>query len=63
MVHWNLRHLHCSDCGCSTLSLEAGHVRQCSGRGCQKLHFPRTDTAVIELISEGDACLLGRQSI
>ncbi|MFD2247301.1 NAD(+) diphosphatase [Pontibacter ruber] len=60
MVHWNLRHLFCADCGNPTQSSEAGHVRKCKQEGCGKSHFPRTDTAVIVLISEGDACLLGR---
>ncbi|WP_439879580.1 NAD(+) diphosphatase [Pontibacter sp. MBLB2868] len=62
IVHWNMRHRHCPDCGSLTASLEAGHVRQCSNSTCGKLHFPRTDAAVIMLISEGDSCLLGRQA-
>ncbi|ARS35973.1 NAD(+) diphosphatase [Pontibacter actiniarum] len=63
MVHWNLRHLYCPDCGSLTYSTAAGHVRQCSSEACNKHHFPRTDTAIIVLISEGDACLLGRQKV
>ncbi|MCC9134803.1 NAD(+) diphosphatase [Pontibacter silvestris] len=59
IVHWNLRHSHCPECGNLTYSTEAGHVRACSN--CCKRQFPRTDTAIIVLISEGDACLLGRQ--
>ncbi|WP_242920279.1 NAD(+) diphosphatase [Pontibacter liquoris] len=62
MVHWNLRHLYCPDCGSLTQSMEAGHMRQCTNPACGRSHFPRTDTAVIMLISEGDACLLGRQA-
>lgn len=63
IIHWNLRHAFCPDCGSPTHSTNAGHVRQCSNEACQKQHFPRTDTAVIVLISEGDACLLARQQV
>ncbi|WP_147383175.1 NAD(+) diphosphatase [Pontibacter oryzae] len=63
IVHWNICHAFCPDCGGPTHSTYAGHVRQCSHEACQKQHFPRTDTAVIVLISEGDACLLGRQQV
>ncbi|MBF9255042.1 NAD(+) diphosphatase [Pontibacter sp. 172403-2] len=62
MVHWHLGHHFCANCGAPTYNIEAGHVRQCSNADCGKLHFPRTDTAVIMLISEGDACLLARQA-
>ncbi|PRY09710.1 NAD+ diphosphatase [Pontibacter ummariensis] len=62
IVHWNLRHQYCPDCGSVMHSAEAGHVRKCSGADCNRQHYPRTDTAVIVLISEGDACLLGRQA-
>ncbi|WP_242927263.1 NAD(+) diphosphatase [Pontibacter vulgaris] len=61
MVYWHIRHKHCSDCGEPTRSQAGGHERHCEN--CGKLHFPRTDTAVIVLISEGDACLLGRQAM
>lgn len=60
MVYWNLRHSHCPECGSLTYSAEAGHVRACDN--CGRRQFPRTDTAIIVLISEGDACLLGRQA-
>jgi NAD+ diphosphatase len=63
MVHWNLRHRFCSNCGSATSSVQAGHVRQCLNGSCNSHHFPRTDSAIIVLISEGDACLLGRQAL
>ncbi len=63
MVHWNLRHRFCASCGSETLSASAGHVRECTNESCNLHHFPRTDAAVIVLISEGDACLLGRQAV
>lgn len=62
MIHWNLRHRFCANCGSVTYSTHAGHVRQCTNGVCNLHHFPRTDTAVIVIISEGDACLLGRQA-
>ncbi len=61
MVYWHVRHQYCSDCGAPTQSHEGGHVRKCEN--CGKSHFPRTDTAVIALISHDDACLLGRQAL
>ncbi|WP_162055272.1 NAD(+) diphosphatase [Pontibacter pamirensis] len=63
MVHWNLRHRFCPNCGSVTYSTQAGHVRQCTNKACSRHHFPRTDTAIIVVISEGDACLLGRQAV
>ncbi|RDV15003.1 NAD(+) diphosphatase [Pontibacter diazotrophicus] len=63
MVHWNLRHRFCPNCGSLTYSTHAGHVRQCTNQNCNRHHFPRTDTAIIVVISEGDACLLGRQAV
>ncbi|MFD3001605.1 NAD(+) diphosphatase [Pontibacter toksunensis] len=63
MVHWNLRHRFCANCGSVTYSTNAGHVRQCTNEACNLHHFPRTDTAIIVIISEGDACLLGRQAV
>ena len=62
MVYWNLHHQFCANCGSITYSTHAGHVRQCINEACNRHHFPRTDTAVIVVISEGDACLLGRQA-
>ncbi|MCJ8164578.1 NAD(+) diphosphatase [Pontibacter sp. E15-1] len=63
MVHWNLRHRFCANCGTLTRSTHAGHVRECTNGNCNLHHFPRTDTAIIVLIAEGDACLLGRQAV
>lgn len=62
MVHWNLHHRFCPNCGSETYSTQAGHVRQCTNEACNRHHFPRTDTAIIVIIVEGDACLLGRQA-
>ncbi|NQU59572.1 MAG: NAD(+) diphosphatase [Rhodospirillales bacterium] len=67
MTHWHLRHLFCGVCGAATESRDGGHTRFCSGVEDTHIHFPRTDPAVIMLVSlddlegRGPACLLGRQ--
>lgn len=60
MVFWHSRHRFCGVCGAPTRSEEAGHVRRCTDSGCATLHFPRTDPAVIMLVTDGDRALLGR---
>ena len=62
MVHWHRSHLFCGRCGAETISVEGGHVRRCKGIECGILHFPRTDPAIIVLVTAADACLLGRQA-
>ena len=61
LVHWHLRHRFCGICGAPTESAEAGHVRRCTDPGCATTHFPRTDPAVIVLVTDGERALLGRQ--
>ena len=60
MLFWHSRHRFCGLCGNPTRSEEAGHMRRCSDPGCQTMHFPRTDPAVIMLVTHGDRALLGR---
>ncbi|HET8655962.1 MAG TPA: NAD(+) diphosphatase [Longimicrobiaceae bacterium] len=62
LAHWHHRHRYCSDCGSPTLPAQAGHLRVCSNPVCGGQHFPRTDPAIIVLVSDGDSCLLGRQA-
>jgi NAD+ diphosphatase len=61
IAHWHGRHRFCGVCGSATASEEGGHVRRCTNRSCNTLHFPRTDPAVIMLVHDGERCLLGRQ--
>jgi NAD+ diphosphatase len=61
ILHWHARHRFCGVCGAATKSAHAGHVRQCTNVACQTQHFPRTDPAVIMLVTDGERCLLGRQ--
>ena len=44
----------------SKFSKEGGFVMKCSNDKCGKSHFPRTDPAIITLISFQDKVLLGR---
>ena len=60
MMFWHSRHRHCGLCGSPTRSEEAGHMRRCSDPACDTMHFPRTDPAVIMLVTDGDRALLGR---
>lgn len=59
---WHRNHPHCARCGAHTRATDAGHSRTCTAVACAHRTFPRTDPAVIVLISHGDMCLLGRQA-
>ncbi len=61
LAHWQLRSRFCSHCGAATLLESAGHKARCTETTCAAEHFPRTDPAIIVIVSCGDACLLGRQ--
>ena len=60
MFFWHNTHKFCGSCGYSNIPTEGGFVRVCSNIACGKSHFPRTDPAIITLISSGDRILLGR---
>ena len=62
IARWHQIHMFCAKCGHPTDVAEAGHVRICPSCGAH--HFPRTDPAVIMLITDGDdRALLGRQPV
>ncbi len=65
MLYWHRRHCYCGECGSTTRSEEAGHVRLCMNPACGAKQFPRTDPAVIVLLEDQDNqhCLLGRQAM
>lgn len=63
ITHWHARHRFCGVCGSPTRSEEGGHVRRCLKPECDATHFPRTDPAVIMLVTDGDRALLGRQKV
>lgn len=66
LMFWNSNCRFCSSCGQSMVSANAGHTRECSNPDCSHIDFPRTDPAVIMLVSysppDGSEpkCLLGR---
>ncbi|HVG82512.1 MAG TPA: NAD(+) diphosphatase [Methylomirabilota bacterium] len=62
LMLWHERHRFCGVCGAATRSVEGGHQRRCTKEGCGAVHFPRTDPAVIMLVTSGGKALLGRQA-
>jgi NAD+ diphosphatase len=62
LSHWQRETRHCVGCGAPLRLVSAGHRAQCSNPDCGRLHFPRTDAAVIMLVEHDGACLLGRQA-
>jgi NAD+ diphosphatase len=61
MTWWHARHRYCGVCGTPTRVAEGGHRRVCLNADCASEHFPRTDPAVIVLVTDGDRALLARQ--
>lgn len=60
LSQWHRRHRRCAQCGAATEIAQAGHTRECPD--CGASHFPRTDPAVIMLITDADdRALLGHQ--
>ena len=67
LLYWNRHNGYCGNCGSVAESQQGGHMRLCSNQHCGRMHFPRTDPAVIMLVEDtADAdnprCLLGRNS-
>jgi NAD+ diphosphatase len=62
LLYWHERHRFCGACGSPTVSRSAGHLRACTNDQCGASHFPRTDSAVIMLVHDGDRCIMSRQS-
>lgn len=60
LSHWQRETRHCARCGHPVVLIAAGHRAQCTNPECGRLHFPRTDAAVIMLVEYDGACLLGR---
>lgn len=65
MSRWLASSGFCPNCGTRTEVRQAGHLRECPEPpgGCGKQQFPRSDPAVIMLITDdADRALLGRQA-
>lgn len=59
VANWHRTHGFCANCGHRTDAAHGGHLRVCPA--CGRQHFPRTDPAVIMLITDpDDRALLGR---
>ena len=63
VVTWSRGHRFCGTCGSATEPGQGGHVRRCPSQACGAEHFPRTDPAIIVLVTDGDRCLLGRKDV
>ena len=61
IAQWHKTHKFCSRCGSPTVPRDSGHMRQCTNPDCNTQHFPRTDMAVIMLVSSGDKIVMGRK--
>jgi len=62
MLLWRSRTRFCSVCGAPLRFEDAGHVGCCTDPACATQHYPRTDPAVIVLVSDpAGRVLLGRQ--
>lgn len=62
LTHWQARTRWCGRCGGALELRTAGHRAHCTNPDCALDHFPRTDPAVIVIVTCGDACLLGRHA-
>jgi NAD+ diphosphatase len=61
LANWHATHTHCPRCGTATVPEPAGDSTRCPKDGTE--HFPRTDPAVIMLVTDQeDRCLLGRNA-
>ncbi|BDF94681.1 MULTISPECIES: NAD(+) diphosphatase [Pseudoalteromonas] len=68
LCYWHATHCFCGRCGSKNMLVEAGHSRLCSNEQCKHQTFPRTDPAVIMVVTRTFAdgierCLLGRQAV
>jgi NAD+ diphosphatase len=60
LAHWQQRTRWCSACGAPLRLEAAGHRAKCTNAQCGTAHFPRTDPAIIVIVSHEGRCLLGR---
>lgn len=65
LMYWHRRHRFCGVCGAPTSATNGGTARVCTGKDCGLEHHPRTDPAVIMLVTrpgpDGGAALLARK--
>lgn len=61
LLRWHLKETRCPSCGGPTEAREGGWRRQCLDEACGLARYPRTDPAVLMLITKGNYVVLGRQ--
>ena len=61
LANWHHTHKFCGRCGSACEPRDGGHIRECINPDCKAQHFPRTDPAVIMLVSSGDKIILARK--
>ena len=63
LVMWHRTHQFCGVCGSKTEPSSGGHARQCTNDECGHRTFPRTDSAIITLVTDpsDEHVLMGRQ--
>jgi NAD+ diphosphatase len=59
LAEWHASHRFCPRCGGRLRPTAAGHVLDCDQ--CGRQQFPRSDPAVIMMVTDGERALLGRQ--
>ncbi len=62
MIYWHQCTKYCGKCGNTNISKAGGHILQCTNKKCNYQNFPRTDPAIIVLVTHNKRCLLGRQA-
>ena len=60
LLYWHKHNTFCGNCGEQTQISVGGSRRECGN--CGRHHFPRLEPVVIMLVTDGDRCLLGRQT-
>jgi len=60
--YWQYRNAFCGVCGSLNRLESAGHRLVCTNEECARQSFPRIDPAIIVLVTEGEACLLGHNA-
>jgi NAD+ diphosphatase len=60
LAEWHRAHRFCPRCGGGLRASGGGYVLTCES--CERQQFPRTDPAVIMLVTDGERALLGRQA-
>ncbi len=60
LLYWQERNRFCGACGNGLSLVRGGFMAKCEACGSE--HYPRTDSAVIMAVSDGERLLLGRQA-